>query len=82
MVSKCANRSCESSFRYFRGGKLFLVEPRASSSGAVESEFREPRRQSEYFWLCEACAPAMTVTADRQGHPIIESILHAELLAG
>ena len=82
MVSKCANQSCGSSFRYFRGGKLFLVEPPSSSSAAIELEFQEPRRQSEYFWLCKACALAMTVTVDRQGHPTIESIPHAELLAG
>jgi hypothetical protein len=80
MVSKCANPSCGSSFRYFRGGTLFLVEPRASSA-TNEADFREPGRHSEYFWLCEACAPAMTVTADWQGRPRIESLTHTELLA-
>jgi hypothetical protein len=71
MVSKCANSGCESSFRYFRSGRLFLIEPGASPP-APAADFHEGFRPSEYFWLCERCSRAMTVTIDGQGHARVE----------
>jgi hypothetical protein len=68
MVTKCANPSCENSFRYFRGGSLFLVEPQFLSP-ARDAQFHEDALRREYFWLCEKCAPEMTVARDQNGHP-------------
>jgi len=72
MITKCANPSCENSFRYFRGGNLFLVDPRTLQL-VRDTEFHEKSRRSEYFWLCEKCAPAMTISLDRDGHPSLKS---------
>jgi len=80
MVSKCANPSCESSFRYFRGGKLFLVDQHVSTS-LHERGFGEQEHEKEYFWLCGACASGMTLTTDKRGRPRLEFIPNAELLA-
>ena len=63
MVNKCANPSCETRFLHFRGGKLFVFEPRDGGSLRVE-----------HFWLCEHCAPDLTVVVDRDGHPHVKSV--------
>ena len=67
MVKKCANPSCDRAFRYFRGGKLFLVERRqpVETTGAAN----QSARRGEYFWLCEVCASALTVTLGANGCP-------------
>jgi hypothetical protein len=48
MVTKCANPSCNVSFRYLREGKLFLVEP-PPFEHAGETEFQKGPHRSEYF---------------------------------
>ena len=65
MVTKCANSSCEAVFRYFRGGRLFLVEGgrRGQATPSLHSQ-AEPLQVSasvQHFWLCERCAKHMTV---------------------
>lgn len=72
MVSKCANSGCERTFRYFRGGKLFLIEPGSLSPTPV-LDYHENLARSEYFWLCERCSRAMTITIDKQGKARVES---------
>jgi hypothetical protein len=67
MVGKCANPSCGTSFRYFRGGKLFVFEPHNRNS-------TESLPNVEHFWLCERCAPEMTIALDEQGHATLESV--------
>lgn len=65
MVSKCANPACSASFRYLHIGKLFRFE----TSGGQErrramGEEEVPRkcmRRIEFYWLCESCAPKMTL---------------------
>ena len=57
MLSKCVNRECLATFRYLHEGKLFKLEcndPRFKTFGAKPAN-------SEYFWLCSACADHMTV---------------------
>jgi len=72
MVSKCANPSRNTSFRYLRGGRLFLVElPPFGPAG--KTQFQEASSQSEYFWLCGQCALNMTITADGDGHTVLTS---------
>lgn len=66
MVTKCANPSCNASFQYLRGGKLFLVDlPRVPSlTGRKE-------RTAEYFWLCDQCCSELTVTVDASGQAAV-----------
>jgi hypothetical protein len=70
MVTKCANASCDTSFRYLRGGKLFIHEPK-SVRPLRDVEFQERCQHCEYFWLCEQCARTMSVTLDRNGYKVV-----------
>lgn len=78
VVTKCANPSCNASFRYLREGRLFLLEP-PPFGPAGEAEFQEGPHRSEYFWLCERCAHTMTITSDRIGHAVLASRAHGHL---
>ena len=69
MVSKCANPACKTAFRYFRGGKLFLVDSQPMHAADHKSS---NARRSEYFWLCEQCASALTVTLANNGYPHVQ----------
>jgi hypothetical protein len=66
MVSKCANPGCSAPFLYLRQGRLFCMETsaplrdEAPSFGADPTLERRSRRL-EFFWLCEDCAPAVTL---------------------
>ena len=65
MVSKCANPECFATFHYFHTGKLFRVETcsgeeRRRTMGE-DYAARKPLRRIEFYWLCENCAPRMTV---------------------
>lgn len=64
MMSKCANPSCSSVFRYLRDGKLFQVpagDP--SKSRTLERTERESARD-EFFWLCGGCSKDFTIAVD------------------
>jgi hypothetical protein len=67
MLSKCANPECSASFRYFHEGQLFRVETEApvETGPGFGTEKDAPLRQIEFFWLCDNCAPAMTLTFER-----------------
>jgi hypothetical protein len=77
MTSKCANPSCDSPFRYFRGGRLFLFE--SVRSGPAGEELREGRHRSEYFWRCELCARTMTIASGGGGHAVLASRTHVRI---
>ena len=81
MVTKCANPSCGTFFRYLRGGKLFLLEMPTIVKGSVpptaEADYCNRASQGEYFWLCEECAKIMTITSDGT----VRSSSHASLPA-
>jgi hypothetical protein len=66
MVSKCANPVCSASFRYLHEGKLFRMIVAADGAGhsnhSADSEMRKVSGHIEFFWLCEECAPEMTLT--------------------
>jgi hypothetical protein len=64
MVSTCANPACNVPFRYFRRGKIFILE---GNNVDPRSKTDPPKRRIEYFWLCGKCAPAMHLmrTSDR-----------------
>ena len=70
MVSKCANPECPATFRYFHIGKLFRVDTssgpeRRRAMGQDEAHLR-PLRRLQFYWLCETCAPKMTLTYDHE----------------
>jgi len=61
MVEKCANPSCNRSFRYFgRGGRLFAFEVRHPESPCKDVSpaicEKHPSHATVCFWLCEQCA--------------------------
>lgn len=60
MLSKCANPACTHPFRYLRDGKLFQMETGVGGPRLVGD--KKPEHRVEYFWLCSACAPRMTLT--------------------
>lgn len=55
MLSKCANQACSNPFRYFREGKLYLIDSKAQS---------DKSRVLEYFWLCSSCCQELTIQID------------------
>jgi hypothetical protein len=66
MVSKCANPQCSAPFLYLRQGKLFRMETDAvhasDSRLKADPETRKASRHIEFYWLCDGCAAAMTLT--------------------
>lgn len=60
MLSKCANPECSTRFLYMRGGKLFRWD---QLQGVKDSglAIRKESHGVEFFWLCDRCAPQMTV---------------------
>jgi len=57
MVAKCLNPLCAAPFHYLRGGKLFVLNYHGRRGGRTDVR----RRGAEYFWLCDSCAPKMTL---------------------
>ncbi len=72
MITKCANPSCSSVFRYLRGGKLFLVDKPPFVKAANSQDLKNPPGP-EYFWLCASCIQTMTVIRDPAGHGMVAS---------
>jgi len=64
MIATCANPACNEPFRYFRSGKIFMLEANYRDPG---SRTDRSKRRIEYFWLCEACAPAMHLMRTTNG---------------
>src|SRR5438105_15868415 len=67
MVSRCFNPACAVPFRSLEEGTLFRLEP----DGTYESYTLEP----EYFWLCDSCEAAMTLTLRDDG---VVAIAHGQ----
>ncbi|HEX4484923.1 MAG TPA: hypothetical protein VH088_01560 [Terriglobales bacterium] len=65
MLHKCANSTCSNLFRRLHEGKLFQVE---TEYRAVASWRRNhPVRKVERYWLCDECAPQMTLSFEKGG---------------
>lgn len=62
MVSKCANPSCSTEFKYFREGRLY--EFMAGKDGCWKSPSEAPGKtdKRELFWLCQRCAQFYTMS--------------------
>jgi hypothetical protein len=61
MLSKCANPHCSAPFLYLHQGKLFRFDFEAEESNPALGFGKEPRRRTEYFWLCDSCTAVMTL---------------------
>jgi hypothetical protein len=68
MTTQCANSHCGTRFRYFRSGKIFLIDFKANGTVAGHG------RDMEYFWLCGECSKKMRVTVDSNGDAILEQL--------
>jgi hypothetical protein len=72
-------------FRYFRGGKLFLVDPRTKGKPAVrwsqQTQSLGCKANLQYFWLCEQCAKDMTVISGGDENSVFV-VPRSELIAG
>ncbi|HXZ82025.1 MAG TPA: hypothetical protein VEG30_19000 [Terriglobales bacterium] len=67
MLSKCANPSCHTVFRYLREGKLFEFETSSLPTLRESSILRAKRSgRVEFFWLCGRCMSQMTIVVDRE----------------
>lgn len=66
MVSKCANPSCSTAFRYLHEGKLIRIEtpmldPPLDGSLHHPGSAKLVPRSVEFYWLCSACSTVMTL---------------------
>jgi len=66
MISKCANPACSARFLYLHEGKLFRFEREArEDTGPLlgfDPAVHKRSRGVEFFWLCESCSAALTLT--------------------
>ena len=68
MVGKCANPECPARFHYLHEGRLFQVDMRDRVDRiGTTCEVCGKHHHVRYFWLCENCARAMTLSVDRDG---------------
>jgi hypothetical protein len=54
MVSHCANPECRAEFKFLNSGNLYAFEWQFAAT--------------EFFWLCSACLPRLTLYLDSMGH--------------
>ena len=68
MLYKCANEACHTPFLRLREGKLFQVETEyfAERQSAQPGRGNRPWHRVEHYWLCDACAPYVTLAFDKQ----------------
>jgi hypothetical protein len=65
MLSKCANPTCPTAFRYLHEGRLYVIAPGRALAG------HKPRCSSnsgqlEYAWLCSSCSLYLTIQIDEE----------------
>ena len=65
MLSKCANPTCRTLFRYLHEGKLYVIGPEEALAR------HKPRcstrsGQIEYAWLCSSCCLHLTIQIDEE----------------
>jgi len=73
MLHKCANPACQNLFRRLREGKLFQVETKRFPDSREQGSglARRNTRHVEHYWLCDECAPLVTLAFDRTEGMII-----------
>lgn len=69
MLSKCANPTCSTTFRYLSEGKLYLVDSKAvlvRHGARAQLKHAGKSCSYEYFWLCSSCCRDMTIQIDNK----------------
>jgi hypothetical protein len=61
MLRRCVNPFCNRRLPQFERGRMFVIEFPQRVMGQLSPE----SCQREEFWLCEDCAPSMTVAVRR-----------------
>jgi len=80
MLHKCANPACANAFRKLTQGKLFLVETGMIGDSQPQAEWkRANHRRIEHYWLCDQCAPNLTLAYER-GRGVVAIPLDRSLL--
>ncbi|HYX69423.1 MAG TPA: hypothetical protein VE825_09845 [Terriglobales bacterium] len=69
MLSKCANPSCSTPFRYLREGRLYRIDVAASAETRPHGPFlvngHKGPEKIEHFWLCAECATSLTLAFEK-----------------
>jgi hypothetical protein len=67
VLHKCANPACLIPFRKLSHGKLFLVETEPLGGAELKrANWRgRPSHRIEYYWLCDQCAFALTLSYEK-----------------
>ena len=60
MLSKCANPTCPTTFRYLHEGRLYVIAPEETVAG-YKPRLSGKSRQLEYAWLCSSCSLYLTI---------------------
>jgi hypothetical protein len=64
MLSKCANPTCATAFRYLHEGKLYVIDLRGPARQKPRCSSRSG--QLEYAWLCSSCSLYLTIQIDEE----------------
>ncbi len=83
MLSKCANPGCSASFLYLSQGKLYRWDTSAAATGkglsfGADAQLQSATRRIEFFWLCEQCAPTMTLVFEKGRGVVPRPLLRAK----
>jgi hypothetical protein len=64
MLSKCANPTCATTFRYLHEGKVYVIDLREPARLKPKCSSRSG--QLEYAWLCSSCSLYLTIQLDEE----------------
>jgi len=65
MLSKCANPTCPTAFRYLHEGRLYVIASRKPPAGHKSRSSAESG-QLECAWLCSSCSLDLTIQIDEE----------------
>ena len=87
MLSKCSNPGCLAQFSYLHQGKLFRWDAGesigvAGLASADDRGMEMSARRIEFFWLCDDCSAAMTLTFDRSAGVTVHPLKRSAAAAG
>jgi len=71
VTEKCANLVCNTAFRYFRTGKIYLIDMTAFEWRLWSVKLGA---RKEYFWLCGECSATMQVTINGTEAVVVECL--------
>jgi hypothetical protein len=86
MLAKCANPGCSAAFLYLSQGKLFRWDTSSAAKGNGQTLGADPpaqgvTRRIEFFWLCEECAPLLTLVFEKGLGIVTRPLLRAKASA-